>query len=86
MGTVDVTGPDFAKEVEIPDHLGGWHVIQIKKGDVIEAQVPFYVQESIVKFLDASGKVITEGIAKADTTGSAASIAKGTTASKPAPL
>jgi hypothetical protein len=66
MGSVDVTGADFSKEVEIPDHLGGWHVIQIKKGDVIEAQVPFYVQESIFAYKDKSGKVLSMGIAKAD--------------------
>ena len=77
LATVNVTGSSVSQEVTIPDHLGGWHVIQLKQGDKIEAQASFYVQESIVKFLDKSGKVITEGIAKADTSGSAASIAKG---------
>jgi hypothetical protein len=77
LATVDVTGSTISQEVTIPDHLGGWHVIQLKKGDVIEAQASFYVKESIVKFLDKGGKVITEGIAKADTSGSAAAIAKG---------
>ena len=77
LATVDVTGSSLSHEVTIPDHLGGWHVIQLKKGDVIEAQASFYVQESIVKFLDKNGKVVTEGIAKADNSGSLAAIAKG---------
>ena len=68
LGTVDVTSADFSKEVEIPDNLGGWHVIQIKKGDVVEAQVPFYVQESIFNYVDKKGKVLSAGIAKADPT------------------
>jgi hypothetical protein len=77
LATVNVTGSTVSQAITIPDHLGGWHVIQLKKGDVIEAQTSFYVQESMVKFLDKSGKIITEGIAKADTSGSAAAIAKG---------
>lgn len=66
LGTVDLTSADFSKEVEIPDNLGGFHVIQIKKGDVVEAQVPFYVQESIFNYTDKKGKVLSAGIAKAD--------------------
>ena len=66
LGSVDVTSADFSKEVEIPDNLGGWHVIQVKKGDVVEAQVPFYVQESIFNYTDKKGKVLSAGIAKAD--------------------
>ena len=66
LGTVDVTSADFSKEVEIPDNLGGWHVIQVKKGDVVEAQVPFYVQESIFNYVDKKGKVVSAGIAKAN--------------------
>jgi hypothetical protein len=77
LATVEVTGSSVSQAITIPDHLGGWHVIQLKKGDVIEAQASFYVQESMVKFLDKNGKVVTEGIAKADNSGSAASIAKG---------
>jgi len=77
LATVEVAGSSISQAITIPDHLGGWHVIQLKKGDVIEAQASFYVQESIVKFLDKNGKVVTEGIAKADNSGSAAAIAKG---------
>jgi hypothetical protein len=69
MGSVDVTGADFSKEIQIPDHLGGWHVIQVKKAGVIEAQVPFYVQESIMPYYDSKGKLLSMGIAKADPSG-----------------
>ena len=77
LGSADVTNGTISKEVTIPDNLGGWHVIQIKQGDVIEAQVPFYVKESIMPFYDKAGKVIGMGLAKADTSGSAQAIATG---------
>lgn len=66
VSTVDVTSTSFSKEVTIPDNLGGWHVLQVKKGDVIEAQVSFYLKQSIMPFLDKAGKVIGLGLAKAD--------------------
>ena len=59
---------NLTSDVTIPDHLGGWHVIQIKSGDLIEAQVPVYVKESIFNYVDKkSGKVLSAGIAAADT-------------------
>ena len=61
----------------IPDHLGGYHVIQIKQGDVIEAQQVFYVKESIQPLLDSKGKVVTMGVAKADLSGSPEAFARG---------
>lgn len=69
LGTVDVKTTDITKEIQIPDHLGGWHVVQVKKDGVIEAQVPFYVQESIMPYYDKKGKVISMGLAKADPSG-----------------
>jgi hypothetical protein len=77
LGTVDVTDGTINKEVTIPDHLGGYHVIQIKQGDVIEAQQVFYVKESIQPLLDAKGKVVTMGVAKADLSGSPEAFARG---------
>ncbi len=59
-GTID-------QEVTIPDNLGGWHVVQVKQGDAVEAQVSFYVKESIFLYKDKNGKVLSAGIAKADT-------------------
>ncbi len=66
LGNVNVSDGSIKQDVTIPDHLGGWHVIQVKQGDVIEAQVPFYVKESIMPFYDKSGKLLSMGIAKAD--------------------
>ena len=77
LGTVDVTDGTIEKEITIPDHLGGYHVVQVKLGDVIEAQQVFYVKESIQPLLDKSGKVLTMGVAKADLSGSAEAFARG---------
>jgi hypothetical protein len=77
LGTVDVASTTISKEVTIPDHLGGWHMIQLKQGDVVEAQIAFYVKESIMAFLDKSGKTISLGLAKADLSGTAAAFASG---------
>ncbi len=34
--------------VQVPDGLGGWHVIQLLQAGAIKAQVPFYVKRSFV--------------------------------------
>ena len=34
--------------VQIPDGLGGWHVIQLLQGGDVQAQVPFFVKRSVV--------------------------------------
>lgn len=77
LGSAEVTSGVIKSEVTIPDHLGGWHVIQVKKGDVIEAQSSFYVKESIMPFLDKAGKVIGMGLAKSDLSGSPEAFALG---------
>jgi len=69
MGTATPASGSFSQDVTIPDHLGGWHVIQVKQGDVIEAQVSFYVKASIFAYKDQNGKVLSMGIAKADPSG-----------------
>lgn len=66
MGAATPSNGTIDQDLTIPDHLGGWHVIQVKQGDVIEAQVSFYVKESIFNYLDKNGKVLSAGIAKAD--------------------
>jgi hypothetical protein len=67
LGSATPINGSISQEVSIPDNLGGWHVVQVKQGDVIEAQVPFYVKESIFQYKDKNGKVLSNGIAKADT-------------------
>jgi hypothetical protein len=34
--------------VQVPDGLGGWHVVQVMQAGKVLAQVPYYVEESIV--------------------------------------
>ena len=62
--TSDANGV-VATEVAIPDHLGGFHAIQIKKGDIAQAQQSIFVKQSIFAYKDAKGKVISLGVAKA---------------------
>ena len=68
LGSATVTNGDLSASLTVPDGLGGWHVVQVLNGTTIEAQVPFYVKESIVPFYNASGKVISKGVAAADDT------------------
>jgi hypothetical protein len=51
LGTV-TTGADgsLQSKVQIPDGLGGWHVIQVVQSGKIQAQVPYYVKRSLVGF------------------------------------
>jgi hypothetical protein len=77
LGTVEVTDGTVNKEITIPDHLGGYHVVQVKLGDVVEAQQVFYVKESIQPLLDKNGKVLTMGVARADKSGSPEAFARG---------
>ena len=77
LGTANVVNGVSSTDVTIPDNLGGWHVIQMMKGNVIEAQSPFYVKESIMPFYDKSGKVIGMGVAAFDPSTSADSVARG---------
>lgn len=66
MSSATPVSGNIATEVTIPDNLGGWHVIQIKSGDLIEAQVPYYVKPSIFVYKNAAGKSLTAGVALAD--------------------
>lgn len=59
----DVNG-NVATEVEIPDHLGGFHALQIKKGDLAQAQQSIFVKQSIFANKDANGNTVL-GLAKA---------------------
>jgi len=77
LGTATVVNGSSSTDVTIPDNLGGWHVIQMVKGSVVEAQTPFYVKESIMPFYDNNGKVIGMGVAKFDPSTSPDSVARG---------
>jgi hypothetical protein len=45
--TTDANGA-FSSRINIPDGLGGWHVVQMLQNGVIKAQTPYYVKRSIV--------------------------------------
>jgi hypothetical protein len=61
--TSDAQGK-VSTEVAIPDHLGGFHALQIKKGDLAQAQQSIFVKQSIFVNKDAAG-VEVAGLAKA---------------------
>ncbi len=77
LGTAAVANGAIDQSITIPNNLGGWHVVQVMDGNAIEAQVPFYVKESIVPFYNAAGQVVSEGVATANDTATATAIAAG---------
>ena len=54
------SGGNLTPRSQVPDGLGGWHVVQLVQNGKIRAQVPFYVMESIVGQGDSS-IVVKEG-------------------------
>ena len=42
--------------VQVPDGLGGWHVIQLLQGGDVKAQVPYFVKRSVARHLVAQGQ------------------------------
>ncbi len=73
LGSASVTNGTLSATVTIPETnqkypgagLGGWHVIQVMNGSLVEAEVPFYVQESVVVYKSPSGHVLSDGLATA---------------------
>lgn len=77
LGQATVNNGTINQDVTIPDNLGGWHVVQVMQGSSIEAQVPFYVKESIVPFYDKAGKLLSMGVATANNTNTPEAFAAG---------
>lgn len=77
LTTAQAINGSFESEITIPNHLGGWHVIQVMSGDKIEAQVPYYVKQSVVEFKDSKGKIISYGTGTWDDSGTAEAFTKG---------
>jgi hypothetical protein len=44
--------------IQVPDHLGGWHSIQVLQGGKVKAELPFYVLRS---FLSISPQTVKAG-------------------------
>ena len=48
VGAGRPSGGALHATVSVPDGLGGWHVVQVMQAGKVIAQVPYYVEESIV--------------------------------------
>jgi hypothetical protein len=77
IGPATIANGSIDQKITVPDNLGGFHVVQILNGTTIEAQVPFYVKESIVPFYNKAGSVISMGLATADDSNTPTAIAAG---------
>lgn len=66
LGTATVKNGVLEADVTIPDNLGGYHVVQVKSGNKVLAQAPYYVQHTMWSIKDKNGKAVTVGVAKAD--------------------
>ncbi len=77
LGSATITNGAINQQITVPDNLGGYHVVQVLSGSTIEAQVPFYVKESIVPFFNTAGKVISSGLATADLSNTPTALAAG---------
>ncbi len=77
LGSATVANGSLSATITVPDGLGGWHVVQVLNGTKVEAQVPFYVKESIVPFYNKQGEVVSMGVATANDANTPAAIAAG---------
>ncbi len=75
LGSATVTNGALSAPITIPDGLGGWHAVKVMNGALVEAQVAFYVKESIITFYKKDGSVATVGIERPDNVASATAIA-----------
>ena len=46
--TTASAGGTLSSQIQVPDGLGGWHVIQVLQGGQVKAQVPYFVKRSFV--------------------------------------
>jgi hypothetical protein len=60
LGYTTPSGGSLQSRIKVPDGLGGWHVVQLVQKGRILAQMPFYVEESIVG-RGVSSVVVKEG-------------------------
>jgi hypothetical protein len=60
LTTVTPLAKALRTTITVPDGLGGWHVVQVVQSNKVVAQVPFYVEESIVG-QGVSSIVVKEG-------------------------
>jgi hypothetical protein len=77
LGSATVTNGNLSAPITVPDGLGGWHAVKVMNGTTVEAQVAFYVKESMITFYKKDGSVATVGIQRPDNAASATAIATG---------
>jgi hypothetical protein len=46
--TTASAGGTLSSQIQVPDGLGGWHVVQVLQGGQVKAQVPYFVKRSFV--------------------------------------
>lgn len=69
LGAATASNGSLSSTFTVPNNLGGYHVVEVvDQSGNIEAEAPFYVTESIVPFMNASGHVISLGVATANDT------------------
>jgi hypothetical protein len=77
LGAATVTNGTLSAPITIPDGLGGWHAIKVMNGTLLEAQIAFYVKESIINFYNKDGSLASAGIERPDNAASATAISTG---------
>lgn len=78
LGEATASNGSLSATITVPNNLGGYHVVEIvDPSNNIEAEAPFYVDESIVHFTNTAGKTITIGVATADDATTPAALAAG---------
>ena len=60
LGTATPDNGSLQTTITVPDGLGGWHVVQLMQNGQLVAQVPYYVEESVVG-QGVSSLVVKEG-------------------------
>lgn len=60
LGSTTPSAGSLHTDITVPDGLGGWHVVQLVQNNHVLAQVPLYVEESIVGN-GVSSLVVQEG-------------------------
>lgn len=63
LGTATVAANGtIEKQIEIPDDLGGWHAVEIVQGGTVVANVPYYVDYSLISVTPKkvkAGQIVT---------------------------
>lgn len=47
----------LSSDITVPDNLGGWHTIELVQGGKVKAQVPYYVERSLVEITPTKVRV-----------------------------